>query len=415
MRIAGFENLVKALRNRNYGIYTAGNTVSQIGMWMQRLAVGWLAWELTHSGAWLGAIAFADLFPSALVGPLGGAFADRWDRLTIAKVAQVLSFLQVMILFVLTATGSITIEILFALTFVLGAITAFVQPARLSLIPSLVTVDHVATAVAINSVIFNVARFVGPAFAGIILVSGGSSAVFAVNAVTFLAFFVALQRIRLGVERVAVSRDTGIFGDFVAGIRYAMAHPGIAPMCLLLVVVCVFARPYAELLPGFAAQVFGRGADALAIMTSSIGLGSICAGLWLVSRSGLQGLTDITLTSALALAGAILWFVATDNLWLALPALFVGGSSMVIVGIGAQTLLQMAVDRTMRGRILGLYGMIFRVGPAIGALLMGWASEFMGLRAPLALGTIAVFAAWAWLAVRRRTVAAALEHATPQI
>lgn len=415
MRIAGLGNLVKALRNRNYGIYTAGNTASQIGDWMQRLGVGWLAWELTHSAAWLGAIAFADLFPSALIGPISGAFADRWNRLAIAKIAQVLAFIQASTLFVLTFTGVITIEILFALTFALGAITAFVQPARLSLIPSLVGPDQVTTAVAINSVIFNVARFVGPAIAGIVLVSGGTSLVFAANALTFLWFLVALQRIRLERDdRSSIVRDTSIFGDFVAGVRYAARHRGIAPMCLLLLIVCMFARPYAELLPGFAA-LFGHGADALALMTSSIGLGAICAGLWLTSRTGVEGLTAITMTSALALVGAILWFLASPNLMVAVPALFIGGGSMVVVGIGAQTLLQMAVDSDMRGRILGLYGMIFRVGPAVGALMMGWASEYMGLRMPLALGMIAVLAAWAWLAMRQRQVADALEHATPQV
>ncbi len=194
---SGFGGIARALRNPNYGLYTAGNAASLIGTWMQRIAVGWLTWQLTGSGAWLGAMAFADLFPTVIIGPVAGAAADRWDRLRVTKISQALAMAQSIVLFLLTVSGHITIELLLVLTAALGVIAGFNQPARLALIPSLVRREDLAAAVAINSIIFNSARFIGPAVAGLMIVAGGISAAFAANAVSFVFFLVALSRIHL--------------------------------------------------------------------------------------------------------------------------------------------------------------------------------------------------------------------------
>ena len=135
-RLAGFSSIHAALRNRNYGLYTAGSGISLIGTWMQRVATGWLTWELTGSGAWLGLVAFADLFPTVVIGPIAGAVADRWDRLTVTRISQSLAMLQAVALFVLTVTGLIDIYLLLALVAFLGSVAAFNQPARLALIPA---------------------------------------------------------------------------------------------------------------------------------------------------------------------------------------------------------------------------------------------------------------------------------------
>src|SRR5581483_9556596 len=147
--------LVLPFKNPTYGIYAAGNAVSLVGTWMQRISVSWLTWEMTHSGFWLGVVAFADFFPGLVVGPLAGAFADRADQLTVVKSSQVVSLLQATVLFALAATDHLNIWGLTALTAFQGAVVAFNQPARLALVPSLVTQADLASAVAINSVIFN--------------------------------------------------------------------------------------------------------------------------------------------------------------------------------------------------------------------------------------------------------------------
>ena len=415
--LAGFARITRALQNPNYGIYTAGNSVSLIGTWMQRVAVGWLTWQLTGSGAWLGAMAFADLFPTVLIGPFAGAAADRWDRRRALRAGQSLMLAQALVLFALTATGLITIWLLLALTLFAGVVVAFNQPTRLALIPSLVRREDLAAAVATNSIIFNSARFLGPAAAGVIIVTGGVAAAFAANAACTAALVLALSRIRLadrGRDRGA--RRGGLLAEVGEGLGYAARHRGIAPLLLLLFAAGLCARPFVELLPGFADAVFRSGAEGLATMTSSVGLGAIAGGLWLARRDGQDGLAAVALASPLVLALALFGFVASDRFWLALPSLAVAGFAMVAGGVGTQTLLQLAVEGRLRGRVLALYGLIFRGGPALGALVMGALSEVFGLRLPLAAGACLAALAGAAAFARRRAIAAALENSggTPE-
>ena len=190
-------SLALPFKNTTYGIYAAGNAVSLVGTWMQRISVSWLTWEMTHSGLWLGIMAFADFFPGLVVGPLAGVFADRTDQLTIVKFSQVVSLLQAMVLFALIAAHHLNIWGLVALTAFQGAVVAFNQPARLALVPSLVAESDLGFALAINSVIFNVARFIGPMVAGLVIVWSGVAASFAANAASYVVFLLALWWVRI--------------------------------------------------------------------------------------------------------------------------------------------------------------------------------------------------------------------------
>lgn len=398
-----FRRIAGVLRQPAYGAYTAGNALSLIGTWMQRIAVGWLAWKLTGSAAWLGAVAFADLFPTVLVAPLAGAAADRWDRRRILRATVTVNLGQAMVLGVLAASGRLDIWALLAATLVAGIATGVGQPARLALVASLVSRDDLPTAVAINSIVFNVARFIGPALAGVLISAGGVALAFAGNALSFAAFLVALSRLRIEEEgRAPEGPGAGLGRDLAAGLRYAVQHPGIGPLLAMLVVTNVFGRPFVELLPGFAAQVFAAGPQGLALMTSAIGLGAIVAGAWLAGRDGTRGLVSVTVTSTLLLAVTIAAFVATDRLVLALPVLAVSGMVMVGAGVGTHTLLQLAVAPSMRGRVLSLYGLIFRGGPALGALAMGPVADRLGLAWPVAAGAVVLAATAAVLMTRRR-------------
>jgi hypothetical protein len=221
---------------------------------MQRIAVGWLTWQLTGSGFWLGIVAFADFFPAVVVGPIAGAAADRCDRLRVVKISQTISLLQATLLFWLTATGYMTIGLLVALTAFQGVVVAFNQPARLALVPSLVPQAELATAVAINSVVFNLARFIGPACAGLAIVWSGVSAAFAANALTYLPFLAALVHIRIKSADAAPAKRHSMMTDLVEGIRYTVLHPSIAALLVLLTALGIGGRPLSELLPGIAAE-----------------------------------------------------------------------------------------------------------------------------------------------------------------
>lgn len=399
----------QAFRNRDYTIYCVGSSLTVIGLWMQRIAVGWVTWELTESATWLGIVAFAELFPVVILSPFAGTMADRMNRLTIARVAQCLNMLQATVLTVLTLTGALTIWWLFSLALFAGIVVSFWQPARMAMIPNLVRREDMASAVAINSVIFNAARFIGPPIAGILIVGYGAGYAFLGNAISYIPFIVALFMIRPRMDVNVKKSRAGLFAQMFEGYRYALTHPGIGPMLVLMLVTCIAMRPVFELLPGFAAEIFGRGAEGLSMMATATGIGAVIGGIYLGQRNGLEGLVQLSLVSVAAMIGALLVFSQTSNFWVALVALAVAGAAMVTHGAGSQTLIQSAVEEGMRGRVVALYGMLFRGGPAIGALLMGWVSDWAGLHWPLVVGCAAASIALFWIIGRRTTMREAME------
>ncbi len=406
---AGFKNALRVLRIRNYRVYTIGNSISLIGVWLQRIAVGWLAWQLTHSGFWLGLCAAGDLVPSVVIGPIAGALADRADRVRLIQISLVLGMIQAWALAVLTFTGIIEIWTLFALTIALGIINAINQPARLALIPSLVDHAHVGPAIAINSLVFNNARFLGPALAGFVIAEGNIGLAFTLNAVTYMCFIYALWRIDV-VDEPPVAGKSHFLRDLAEGYSYALRDPGIGHMFVLLIVTTVAIRGFVEMFPGFADAVFDRGAQGLAWLTATVGLGSVVGGLIMLRRNSLQGLATVVIRATLAMALALVGFTATTNYWLALVCVFIGGLAMCATGIGAQTLIQTSTAPAMRGRVMGFYGMIFRAGPSTNALLLGAFSEHFGMRLPVCAGALICVAAWAWIRPRQTSIERSLEH-----
>ena len=407
--MAGFENAVRVFRIRNYRVYTAGNSISLIGSWMQRFSVGWLAWELSHSPTWLGIVAVADLMPTLLLSPLAGVLADRLDRVRLVALTQVLAMAQAALLALLTYNGAINILSLLALTLVLGIINAVNQPARLALIPNLVDRASLPSAVAINALVFNGARFVGPAITGPIVYHGGVALAFALNSLTYLAFLAALSQVRLAPDAHRAGARREFLSDTLAGYAYALHHPGIGPIIFLFAVTSLSIRGFVELFPGFADVVFGRGPIGLSWLVATLGLGAVTGGLWMVRRQGIQGLTSLIMGHVLLVALSVLGFTATATYGFALVCVFVCGFSLITTGISAQTLVQSTVDPAMRGRVMALYGMLFRGGPALNALILGWLASLIGLRLAVAGGAVVCIAYWAWARSRQDAMERALE------
>ena len=415
-KTSGFGGSGRAFRSRNFRIYCAGGIVSLIGLWVHKVAIGWLTWELTGSAAWLGVIAFAELFPTVVVSPFAGAFADRGDYRLQMIAAQALAGVLALVLAGLTFSGLITIELLLGLSILQGLITAFNHPARLAMVPSLVEAKDLSAAIAVNSATFNGARFIGPVLAGVIIVGAGTAPAFAFNAISYLWFVAMLARLRLAPRARAAGRASGILGDTLDGFRYVAGHFGISSLLILLAATAMLLRPYMELLPGFAAEVFGRGADGLAMLTSATGFGALLAGVWLARRGRIQGLTRILVSYMVVCAAALFVLASGGALWVGLGSVAVIGFSLVSVGVSTQTLLQSTVDGAMRGRVMSLYGVIFLGGPAVGALVMGWIASKAGLGPPVAGGAVLCLGVWLW-AVRRMWRAAPgleAEHPPPR-
>jgi MFS family permease len=396
------------VRNTNYGLYSLGSAFSLTGMWMERIAVGWLTWQLTESGFWLGVVAFADFFPVIVIAPVAGAAADRWDRLRVVKVSQFILLAQAAVLFAATASGHINVGLIVTLMAIHGAVVAFNQPARLALVPSLVPRADVGPAVAVNSVIFNLARFIGPIFAGLAIVWSGVATAFATNVLTYVVFQLALARIRMEPGEAPLVSESHFLTEIRDGIRYTATHPGIGMLFILLIAIGIGGRPLTELMPGLADEVFHAGAGGLSIMASSVGAGAIVGGLWLAHSANRFNLMSVTLATTVGQAISALAIIATDRLWLALPAVVAYGFCVATAGIASQTLVQLASGRNMRGRVMALYGLIFRGGPSIGALGAGIISVRLGLRWPVVIGAVILFVAWLWTYLDRERIAAAL-------
>ena len=381
---------------------------------MQRIAIGWLTWELTHSGTWLGLIAVADLCPSIVIAPFAGVVADRLDRLRLAKLTQLAALLQAICLAVLAFSDLLTINLLFSLTLLQGIIFAFWQPVRLALLPSLVARQDLASAVAINSVVFNTARFIGPALGGVIIVWLETGWLFTFNALSFLLFLFALNAMQLPKIKADLPRQNQnrFLVDILDGYRFAAGHHGIAPLLLLLIASCLLLRPVFELLPGFADQVFERGAGGLSALVAVTGIGAVGGGFWLGQRGSVKGLSKIVISSMMLFAITLLLFSMTRYFVVGLLSLAVAGLLSTLAGAGVQTLLQTAVPMTMRGRVMSLYGMIIRAGPALGALAMGSVSELIGLQWPVIIASGLAFWLAYWALSHLPVIQQALERDT---
>ncbi|MDE0800040.1 MAG: MFS transporter [Rhodospirillaceae bacterium] len=405
-----FSGLRQVFAIRNFALYTAGNTLSLTGMWVQRLAVGWLMWELTESGAWLGAIAIAEFLPIIILTPLGGVVADRFDRLRVSMIAQGFACVQATALWLLTLTGHISPEMLVVLMSIGGITNAMNQAARVTLVVNMVPREVMSTAIAISSIIFNVARIIGPAIAGILIATTDIAWAFFVNAGSYAALIVAMAMIRMPRLEHRIPPSSSYFRDLVEGARFTFTHTGVAAIIALTAVNSLFARPLIDLLPGFAGEVFKGGPQGLAILTSAMGLGAICASIWLAQRGRLTGLTNIVFVGVMINGAAVSVFAMSTNIWTGALLLAVSGFTQACTGTGTQTLIQSSVTDRLRGRVMSVWLVIGRGGPALGAMVMGTAAEIFSFGPPLLTGALVTFFAAAYVMPRRTKVARMLER-----
>jgi MFS family permease len=405
-----FSGLKHAFSIRNFAIYTAGNTLSLIGMWVQRLAVGWLMWELTESGAWLGAIAIAEFLPIMLLTPLGGVVADRFDRQRVSLIAQSFACGQAVLLWTFTLADGMTPEILVILMALGGVANAMNQAARVTIVVNMVPREVMSTAIAINSIIFNVARIVGPAVAGALIAFTDVAWAFLVNAISYAALIGALVIIKMPRVRDSVPPGSSYFRDLAEGARYTFTHPGVAAIIALSAINSLFARPLIDLLPGFAGEVFAAGPEGLAIMTSAMGMGALVASFWLAQRGRLSGLTSIVFVGVMINGAAVALFAVSTNLYTGALLLAVSGFTQACTGTGTQTLIQSAVEDRLRGRVMSVWLVIGRGGPALGAMVMGAMAEVVGFGPPMLTGAVVTFVVATAMLPRRRTLAARLER-----
>jgi MFS family permease len=386
-RSANFESFFELWQQPNFAWFMGGQTVALIGLWAQKIAIGWLTWELTRSNFWLGAIAFADLFPTVVITPFAGVIADRVDRLNMSRLCQSLAVIHAFALSALTFSGLIDIWSLFALTLVLGLVTAFATAARLSMVPNLMEARYVPTAIGIDSSVYNMARVIGPMIAAAIISLIGTGATFLFNGLSYGVYVFCLFRVHL-VRNESTGRGGKLFAQTADGMRYAARHPGIGPALILLTAAAIGIKPFLELLPGLADGVFGAGVEGFAIFAAVAGAGAIVAGLWIAARGTADGTTCIAFGSMLLGVVGVVAVCATQIYWVGLLGTFVIGAAVTLAGTSTQILMQNSVEGAMRGRVMSLYGVVHRGAPALGAVIIGVAAEYFGLQAAMVGGGV---------------------------
>jgi MFS family permease len=388
MRAGKFSALQSAFANRNYAVYSFGNILCLIGFWMQRLAVAWLAWESSHSEFWVGAVAFAEISPLIFVGPLFGVWADRFDRKRLGVLLQALMLLQALALFAVVLSGKLTVGLLFTLTLVEGIIQAAYQPVRLALIPSLVRREDLISAAAFTAVIFNVARFAGPAIAGVVIAFSGAAWAILFNAVGYAIILITWRFIHLPPRELGDPAKRSLLRDMRDGFRYIHGRPALFAMFMLLTVVALFARPLTYMLSAFVGAVFDGGPQVLALFTASVGAGAIVAGMKLSMDGHASGMVREILLNTLLTIVSLAWFATTEEVWLATCMIFVFGYAITICAVASQTLVQNSIDDDMRGRVLSLWVAFTRGAPALGVLIIGWAAHHVGLMIPNVIASL---------------------------
>lgn len=396
-------------QHRNFALFMTGIGPYYITSWMQRVGIGWLAWELTHSPAWLGLIAAADLAPMLLLAPIGGAYVDRSNPVTIIRLCMVGFCIQAVLLTTLTLTGLITIEFLFALALTNGLIAPFYAACRQTIVATSVPKSIFPSAIATDASFYHGSRFLGPAIAAYSIVWIGIGGTFIAHIFGTIIFFIFQSM--MDVERTERgSKQRGnLLDDVKEGISYVRHHDGIWPIFMLMTVTSIAARPLQDMLPGFAGAVFNAGPEGLAILASGMGAGALATSVLLAMRGTVSGLTRICIAACLVLAAAIYAFVSATNIWIGVIFATLAAMALNTMATATHTLVQNTVADEMRGRVVGLYSLIYRGTPAFGAVIIGFLAESIGLPASFTISTIVCLAAFVTVLSRARKMTEALE------
>jgi MFS family permease len=396
---AALRRSVSSLSVPNYRRYFVGQVISVSGNWMQLVAQMWLILNLPNSGVAVGLTAGLQFAPILLLGAWGGLIADRFSKRRVLMITQPLMALPALALWALVAAGTVEPWMVYALVLVRGTVNAFDNPARQSFVIELVGAERVVNAVSLNSVIVQSARIIGPAAAGGVIALAGVGPCFALNALSFAAMLIALQRMDVSELRPSPPAQRAP-RELRAALRYVSASPGLWIPLGMMVIVGTLTFNFQVLLPLLASQTWHGTAATYALLTAAMAVGSVAGAL----ASGARGRVSprILVVAATAFGAVELLAAMAPSLPLQALALVPLGAVSVTFSAGVNSTMQLNVTPAMRGRVMGLYSIVFLGSTPIGAPLVGWLAEIAGPRAGMALGGSAALAAAALATVAYR-------------
>lgn len=385
-------------QHRNFRIFWIGQTLSLIGSWMQTMAQGWLALELTNNAFLVALVGAIGALPVLVFSLPAGVVADRTDKLRLVQAMQALMLCEAVALWLLTLTGNITIEWLLALAALNGLFSAFEIPARQAMMIDLVGRDDLAGAIALNSSGFNLARIVGPAIGAVVIASAGLAWCFALNALSYLAVLVGLLLIHQPVQRL-MRRGLSARAAIVQGLRYMATTPQVRVLMLLVTVVSVFGIPYLALMPVVARDVLGTGATGYGSLLTAVGIGGLAGALFLAGVGARVRRGRMLAWSSMAFAALLVAFSLTRSIRIAWPLLLVIGCIMILNGALANALLQSLVPDEFRGRLMSAYSLVVvGLSQVVGNFLAGMIARAFNPEWAIGGGAVVIllFSWWAF-------------------
>ncbi len=387
MKISTF----KAFKSRNYTLYFFGQSISLIGTWMQKTAISWVVYSLTHSKVMLGVTLFATMFPSFLLSFVGGVISDRYNKYKVLLTTQVLSMLQAVALALLIYFKHYNIWEIIVLGVVLGIINAFDVPARQSLVYEMVSdKKDLPNALALNSSMVNLSRLIGPGIAGIAIERFGEGVCFGLNAFSFVAVIISLLLMKLP-PYISTKHTKNILGELNEGFVYIKQTPAISSVLLMLALISLLVLPFSTLIPVYAKDIFHGSASTFGVIDSAIGLGAFAGAIFLASLKTGTNLRWILMCNTFVFGAGLILFSHTPDYLLALIFVTLAAFGMMSQITISNTLIQTTVAPAMRGRVISFYAMAFFGMQPIGGLIIGTVSQYIGVQnTVLAEGLIAI-------------------------
>src|SRR6267142_2366497 len=402
-RSRGVGEMFRALRHRNFLLFWSGAFLSNTGTWMQAVAQGWLVLQLTDSPFWLGFDGFMSTVPGLLFTLAGGVFADLMDRRKLLIYTQIVAGLAALTLGILVATHVVHVWMILSLSFVTGSCLAIAGPSYMALVYDLVGREDLANAVALNSTQFQLARVLGPVFAGVGFKLFGLAGCFFANAVSFVAVVSGLKMVRFErPESPSRSmKDKGAFiQDLIEGFRYVGGRPRVSILLMISAVTSLFGAPYISMTPVFARDVFHLGASGLALLMGTAGAGALFGALFLAYLGDFPRKGWFVLGGDFAFAVCLICFSLSTNVTVSLVFLFLFGFGIVCSVAVSNTLLQKLVSNEMRGRVMSMFMLSFIGAMPIGNLIAGAASHRFGVQHTLATGGLIIAVLVVFVTVR---------------
>jgi len=375
--------LLRVFRHRNYRLFFTGQLVSLMGTWMQSVAQGWLVYTMTHSPFLLGLTSFAGQIPLFFISAFGGTIADRVDRRRMLIVTQSLSMVQAGILATLTLTGEVQVWQVIALAFSMGLINAFDVPTRQAFTIDMVGREDLRNAISLNSVMFNLARVIGPTAAGLLVAVAGEGVCFAINSLSYAAVLTSLILMQVAPRPPRATEHP--LRELKDGAAYAWRTRQIRVSLMLIAVCSAFGAAYIPLMPAVARDVLHQGSDGLGFLMSSVGAGALI-GAYALARIHERHLTLTPIIAAACFGASLIAFSNSHSLPLSMALLLPVAFSLMLLGGSTNTIIQTVAEDRMRGRVVAFYTMGFIGMMPWGSLLLGSIAGHLGVSAAITIG-----------------------------